>query len=711
MQWTSQLSKITNISARSIENTILLLEEGATIPFIARYRKERTGNLDEVQISLIQKEYHKILELEKRREYILKSIESQGKLTEELKSKLLLATILSELEDIYLPYKPKKRSKAQVAIENGLEPLAKWILRQEQGDVREYSKKFVTGSIKTIEEALQGAREIIAEWVSEDLMIRNYIRETFSKNALFHSKKKRSKKEGEDLYKDYFDYTEKLSKCPAHRFLACIRGEKEGFLNVSITIDRDIALGRIEQKYARGHSESTEIVLDATEIAFDFHLQPQFESEYRTLAKEKADKESISIFGKNLRQLLLQAPLGQKSTLGIDPGFKTGCKIVVLSKTGELLHNDTIYPHPPQHQSHEAEHKIQDLVYKYNIEAFAIGNGTAGRETEDFIKKIKFGEEKPMIIMVNESGASIYSASEEGREEFPNHDITVRGAVSIARRLMDPLSELVKIDPKSIGVGQYQHDVNQTQLKEELDQVVTSAVNYVGVELNTASKWLLQYVSGIGNQLAKNIVEYRLENGSFRSREELKKVPRLGAKVYEQAAGFLRIHDGKNALDNTSIHPESYGIVEKMAKSMKISISDLISNTEMQKKINIQEFTSPNVGKETLQDIISELAKPGRDPRDVFETITFDETLRKIEDLKVGMILTGIVTNITKFGAFVNIGVKQDGLVHVSAMCDRFISDPNEIVSLNQKIQVQVIEIDIARKRIQLSMKLKKNNN
>lgn len=708
MQYSLQLSKILNISQRSIENTLSLLDEGATIPFIARYRKERTGNLDEVQIASISKEFQKLVELEKRREFILKSIESQGKLTPTLAKSIQEATLLSELEDLYLPYKPKKRSKSQVAIAHGLEPLAKWLMRQEHGDTRLYAQKFLNDTITTIEDALQGAREIIAEWIAEDVTVRNYIRDTFTKHAVLHSKKKRTTKEGEDVYKDYFEYKERLSKCPAHRYLACIRGEKEGFLNVQILIDRDLALGRIEQKYVRGHSDATEIVLDATEIAFDDHLQPQFESEFRALAKEKADKDSIHIFGKNLKQLLLQAPLGQKCILGIDPGFKTGCKIVVINKTGDLIHHDTIYPHPPIHQSVDAENKILHLVHQYQVEAIAIGNGTAGRETEDFVKKLSFGSMKPLIIMVNESGASIYSASEEGREEFPHHDITVRGAVSIARRLMDPLAELVKIDAKSIGVGQYQHDVNQTMLKEELDTIVVSAVNYVGVELNTASKWLLQYVSGVGPQIAKNILEYRNTHGIFKSRDELKKVPRLGAKVFEQAAGFLRIHNSTNPLDNTAIHPERYALVEKMAQSIQTNTLELISNNKLHTSIQLESFKSAEIGMETLNDIIKELSKPGRDPRDAFETVEFDETIRKIDDLKTGQILNGIVTNITKFGAFVNIGVKQDGLVHISAMSDSFISDPNEVISLNQMVKVQVIEIDIPRHRIQLSMKLSK---
>lgn len=701
----SILQQTLGLPEKSINNTLSLLESGATIPFIARYRKEQTGNLDEVQIFSIQKEYQKIIDLEKRRESILQSIEEQGKLTPELKSKILQAKLMSELEDLYLPYKPQKRSKAQLAILQGLEPFANWIMKQTHGDVSLEAERYLSDEVKTVKDAINGALEILSSKMAEDISIRNYCREQFEKHAILHSKKKRGEREGEMQYKDYFDFNEKLVRCPAHRILACFRGEKEGFLNLEININEEFAIERIERKYVRGHHESSEYIKKASEMAYDNHLQPQMESEFRDWAKEKADKESIAIFGTNLKQLLLAPPLGHKRIMGIDPGFRTGCKVVCIDEIGNLLYNTTIYPHPPQMDILQAEKIILENCAKYKIEAIAIGNGTAGRESEDFVNNINFGSEKPMVFMVNESGASIYSASAEGREEFPNHDVTVRGAVSIARRLMDPLAELVKIDPKSIGVGQYQHDVNQTMLKEELAHIVESAVNSVGVDLNTASKWLLKHVAGVGPTLAQNIVDYRTQNGKFTSRAELNKVSRLGDKVFEQCAGFLRIRNAKNILDNTAVHPESYGIVEKMAKSMNVTVAELVADKELQKKINLSQFVTEKIGMATLNDIKMELAKPGRDPRASIERVAFDKNIRKIEDIKIGMTLEGLVTNITNFGAFVNIGIKNEGLVHVSEMSHNFIKDPNEVVHLNQKVNVKVIDIDIARNRIQLSMK------
>lgn len=701
----SILQQTLGLPEKSINNTLSLLESGATIPFIARYRKEQTGNLDEVQIFSIQKEYQKIIDLEKRRESILQSIEEQGKLTPELKSKILQAKLMSELEDLYLPYKPQKRSKAQLAILQGLEPFANWIMKQTHGDVSLEAERYLSDDVKTVKDAINGALEILSSKMAEDISIRNYCREQFEKHAILHSKKKRGEREGEMQYKDYFDFNEKLVRCPAHRILACFRGEKEGFLNLEININEEFAIERIERKYVRGHHESSEYIKKASEMAYDNHLQPQMESEFRTWAKEKADKDSIATFGTNLKQLLLSPPLGHKRIMGIDPGFRTGCKVVCIDEIGNLLFNTTIYPHPPQMDTLQAEKIILENCAKYKIEAIAIGNGTAGRESEDFVNNINFGSEKPMVFMVNESGASIYSASPEGREEFPDYDVTVRGAVSIARRLMDPLAELVKIDPKSIGVGQYQHDVNQTMLKDELAHIVESAVNSVGVDLNTASKWLLKHVAGVGPTLAQNIVDYRSKNGKFTSRAQLNKVPRLGDKVFEQCAGFLRIRNAKNILDNTAVHPESYGIVEKMALSLNVNIEDLIADKELQKKINLSQFVTDKIGMATLNDIKMELAKPGRDPRATIERVEFDKNIRKIEDIKIGMTLEGLVTNITNFGAFVNIGIKNEGLVHISEMSLNFIKDPNEVVSLNQKVQVKVIDIDLTRNRIQLSMK------
>lgn len=701
----SILQQTLGLPEKSIKNTLTLLESGATIPFISRYRKEQTGNLDELQIFSIQKEYQKIIDLEKRRESILESINEQGKLTPELKTKILQAKLMSELEDLYLPYKPQKRSKAQLAILQGLEPFSNWILKQINGDVLSEAEKYLSDEVKSPKDAINGVLEILSSKMAEDISIRNYCREQFEKHAILHSKKKRGEREGESQYKDYFEYNEKLNRCPAHRILACFRGEKEGFLNIEININEEFAIEKIERKYVRGYFESSEYVKKSCELAYFNHLQPQMESEFRTWAKDKADKESIATFGSNLKQLLLSPPLGHKRIMGIDPGFRTGCKIVCIDEIGNLLYNTTIYPHPPQLDTAQAEKIILENTTKFKIEAIAIGNGTAGRETEDFVNQIHFGSEKPMIFMVNESGASIYSASPEGREEFPDHDVTVRGAVSIARRLMDPLAELVKIDPKSIGVGQYQHDVNQTMLKEELAHVVESAVNSVGVDLNTASKWLLKYVAGVGPTLAQNIVDYRIKNGKFTSRQQLNKVPRLGDKVFEQCAGFLRIRNAKNILDNTAVHPESYGIVEKMANSLGVTVDELIENKELQKKINLNQFVSEKIGMATLNDIKMELAKPGRDPRATIERVEFDKNIRKIEDVKIGMILEGQVTNITNFGAFVNIGIKNEGLVHISEMSQNFIKDPNEVVSLNQKIKVKVIDLDLVRNRVQLSMK------
>ncbi len=698
------LSKTLSLSSRSVKNTIELFEEGATIPFIARYRKERTGELDEVQIADLKKAYEKLIETEKRRETIIASIEEQGKMTPELLKKIDETLILSELEDIYLPFKQKRKTKGTIAKEKGLEPLAQKIWEQREMELTKLAKQFLNADVKTIDEALQGARDIMAEWINENMDSRNSIRRLFEKEALATSKVKKGKETEGIKYKDYFDYSEPLSKIPSHRLLAIRRGEEEGFLKVGLDIDTDRAITVLERQYLKGLPACKQQLEITIEDSLKRLLYPSIETEFAHISKEKADEEAIKIFAQNLRQLLLAAPLGQKRVLAIDPGFRTGCKVVMLNETGDLLQDTVIYL---LDKKSEAEHKIRDIAHQLAPDAIAIGNGTASRETESFIRglSLKTSNGKPIeVYMVSEQGASVYSASDVAREEFPKKDVTVRGAVSIGRRLKDPLAELVKIDAKSIGVGQYQHDVNQKMLKESLDSVVESCVNAVGVELNTASKHLLSYVSGLGPGLAQNIVEYRSSIGRFKSRSELKKVPRLGDKAFEQAAGFLRIHGADNPLDNSAVHPERYDLVKKMAADSGVKVKDLIENEAFRNAIELKKYMSEEVGLPTLRDILAELAKPGRDPREKLEAFEF-ANVHTMEDLKEGMILPGIVTNITAFGCFVDIGVHQDGLVHISHLANKFVKDPNEVVTVHQHVQVKVLEIEISRKRIALSIK------
>jgi uncharacterized protein len=694
------------IKEQQVKAVIALVDGGATVPFIARYRKEATGSLDEVFIAKIRDRVEQLKELDKRREAILKSIDEQGKLTAELEKKIKTAETMTALEDIYLPYKPKRKTRASVAREQGLEPLAKSILKQSSIDVLAEAQKYLNEEkgVSTDEEALKGARDIIAETINEDAEIRQKIRKLFLTEGIIKSKVIKGKEDAAAKFKDYFEWEEPISRVASHRLLAMRRGEKEMFLSLDISPNEEDALRIIEKSYLKGPNASSEQVELALRDAYKRLLKPSIETEVRLQAKKKADLEAITVFKDNLKELLLAAPLGAKNVLGIDPGFRTGCKVVCLDKQGKLLHHDAIFPNEPQKNTIRSAATIHELCSKYKIEAIAIGNGTAARETESFVKSIGLPK-AIMIIMVNESGASIYSASETAREEFPDHDVTVRGSVSIGRRLMDPLAELVKIDAKSIGVGQYQHDVDQNALKQGLDDVVISCVNAVGVEVNTASKELLSYVSGLGPALAKNIVSYRNENGPFKSRAALKKVPRMGEKVFEQAAGFLRIESAKNPLDNSAVHPESYGIVESMAKDIDANIDQLISDQNLRKSIKIDNYITENVGLPTLKDIMDELEKPGRDPRDTFEVMEFDDTVHSMEDLKVGMQLNGIVTNVTNFGAFVDIGVHQDGLVHKSQLADRFVENPADFVKVQQKVTVTVTGVDIERKRISLSMK------
>lgn len=700
------ISSALNIKASQIEKTIELLNSGATIPFISRYRKEVTGGLDEVQIAAIKEQNDKLNELVKRKDTILKSIEEQEKLTPELKSRIKNCWTSSELEDIYLPYKPKRQTRAEIARKKGLEGLAKIIMAQQPIDVETKALAFVKGEVKDTKEALTGARDIIAEWINEDEYARNSIRNIFEREAIISAKVIKGKEEEGDKYRDYFDYSEKLSKASSHRILAIRRGESEGILRVNISPDEDSALEKLDKRFLKGgnDNECTVQVADALEDAYKRLLKPSIETEFAALSKGKADEEAIRVFIENLRQLLLAAPLGQKRVLGIDPGYRTGCKLVCLDAEGNLLHNETIYPHPPQNETSKAGNKVVKLVSTYNIDAIAIGNGTASRETERFITNLRY-EKEVKVFVVSENGASIYSASKTAREEFPDYDVTVRGAVSIGRRLMDPLAELVKIDPKSIGVGQYQHDVDQTKLKTSLDLTVESCVNLVGVNVNTASKHLLTYVSGLGPVLAQNIVNYRAEHGAFGSRKELMKVARMGEKAFEQCAGFLRIANAKNPLDNSAVHPESYHVVEQMAKDLKCTVKELIENKELKKSLDLQKYVTASVGLPTLNDIIEELDKPGRDPRKGIKMFEFDPGIRTIDDLREGMILPGIVTNITNFGCFVDVGIKENGLVHISELADRFVSDPTEVVSLHQHVEVKVLSVDLARKRVQLSMK------
>jgi len=698
------ISQALDIRETQIEKTINLLEEGATIPFISRYRKEVTGGLDEVQIAAIKEQHDKLKELVKRKETILKSIEEQEKLTPELKKRIEECWVGSELEDIYLPYKPKRQTRAEIARKKGLEGLAKLIMSQQNFDVEAKAQPFVKGDVKDVDEAIGGACDIIAEWVNESEAARNSIRNLFSYEAVITSKVVKGKEEEGDKYRDYFDFSEKLSRCSSHRILAMRRGESEGFLRINIAPDEEKALERLDKIFVKGDSEATGYVEDAITDSYKRLLKPSIETEFAATSKEKADEEAIHVFVENLRQLLLAAPLGQKRILGIDPGYRTGCKLVCLDEQGNLLHNETIYPHPPQNEKTQAGRKVVKLVTTYNIDAIAIGNGTASRETEHFITNLRY-EKEVKVFVVSENGASIYSASKIAREEFPNYDVTVRGAVSIGRRLMDPLAELVKIDPKSIGVGQYQHDVDQSKLKKSLDLTVESCVNLVGVNVNTASKHLLTYVSGLGPTLAQNIVDYRAQHGAFGSRKELMKVARMGEKAFEQCAGFLRIAGAENPLDNSAVHPESYHVVEKMAKDLKTSVAELIQNKELKKSLDLNKYITDKVGLPTLNDIMQELDKPGRDPRQGIKMFEFDPNIRTIEDLREGMVLPGIVTNITNFGCFVDVGIKENGLVHISELADRFVSDPTEVVSLHQHVEVRVISVDVPRKRVQLSMK------
>ncbi|MBP7104446.1 MAG: RNA-binding transcriptional accessory protein [Fermentimonas sp.] len=700
----SLISKSLNLSAKNVESTVKLIDEGATIPFISRYRKEATGGLDEVQISKIKDLSEKFLELEKRKEFILKSISEQEKLTPDLEKQISESWDSTELEDIYLPFKSKRQTRAEKARKKGLEGLAKWLMSQQSGSVSSKASEFINEEVKDEEDALQGARDIIAEWVNEDANTRQIVRNIFSREAVITSKVISGKEEEGEKYADYFDFSAPLARCPSHRILAIRRGESEGFLRVSISVDEDKCLDRLVPRYAKNNTEAADHVEDAVVDAYKRLLKPSIETEFAALSKEKADESAISVFADNLRQLLLAPPLGQQRILGIDPGYRTGCKLVCLDQQGNLLHNETIYPHPPQNEYSKAGNKVVKLVSTYKIDAIAIGNGTASRETERFITNLRY-EKEVKVFVVSESGASVYSASKIAREEFPNYDVTVRGAVSIGRRLSDPLAELVKIDPKSIGVGQYQHDVDQNKLKKALDQTVESCVNLVGVNLNTASKHLLTYVSGLGDTLAQNIIDYRSENGPFRSRSELKKVPRLGPKAFEQSAGFLRIPDSTNPLDNSAVHPESYPIVEKMAKDLNTSVKELINNKPLIDSIEIDRYKTDSVGEETLTDILLELEKPGRDPRSKVQLLEFDPNIRTINDLKEGMILPGIVTNITNFGCFVDVGIKENGLVHISEMANHFISNPGEVVSLHQHLNVKVLSVDLERKRIQLSLK------
>ena len=697
------ISGQSGISEKQISSTLHLLGEGATIPFISRYRKEVTGGLNEVQIEQIKEQHDKLCDIAKRKETILGTITEQGKLTAELEKRINDTWNPTELEDIYLPYKPKRKTRAEAARQKGLEPLATLVLLQRENNLSARAASFVKGEVKDVEDALKGARDIIAEQVNEDERARNAVRNQFSRQAEINAKVVKGKEEEAAKYRDYFDFSEPLKRCTSHRLLAIRRAEAEGLLKVSITPDDEACIERLERQFVRGNNECSEQVSEAAIDAYKRLLKPSIETEFAAQSKEKADDEAIRVFTENLRQLLLAAPLGQKRVLAIDPGFRTGCKVVCLDAQGNLLHNENIYPHPPVGKTGEAASKLRKMVEAYQIEAISIGNGTASRETEDFINQQTFDRQIPVFV-VSEQGASIYSSSKIARDEFPDYDVTVRGAVSIGRRLMDPLAELVKIDPKSIGVGQYQHDVDQTKLKKALDQTVENCVNLVGVNLNTASSHLLTYISGLGPQLAQNIVNYRAENGAFNSRKELMKVPRMGAKAFEQCAGFLRIPGAKNPLDNTAVHPESYHIVEQMAKDLKCTVNELIADKELRRKINISDYVTPVVGLPTLQDIMQELEKPGRDPRKAIKVFEFDKNVRTIADLREGMILPGIVGNITNFGAFVDIGIKENGLVHLSQLAERYISDPTEIVSIHQHVMVRVMNVDTDRKRIQLSM-------
>ena len=707
-QFIKMIAAAMKLQEHRVENTLKLLQGGATIPFISRYRKEATGGMDEVQISEINDRYEKLCELAKRKETIISTIEEQGKMTAELRNRIDNCWDSTELEDIYLPFKPKRKTRAEAARQKGLEPLAIILMMQRENNLMTKAAQFVKGDVKDEEDALKGARDIIAEQVNEDERARNQIRNIFTRQAIITAKVVKGKENDEDAakYRDYFDFSEPLKRCTSHRLLAIRRGEAEGILKVTISPEEeDECTDRLERQFVRGNNrECSSQVSEAVKDAYKRLLKPAIETEFAAISKEKADEEAIRVFAENLRQLLLAPPLGQKRVMGIDPGFRTGCKVVCLDAQGTLLHNEAIYPHPPKSEEALAARKIVKLVEQYKIEAIAIGNGTASRETERFVTSQRYDREI-QVFVVSEDGASIYSASKTAREEFPDYDVTVRGAVSIGRRLMDPLAELVKIDAKSIGVGQYQHDVDQTKLKESLDRTVESCVNLVGVNLNTASKHLLTYVSGLGPSLAQNIVDYRAANGPFASRKELLKVPRMGAKAFEQCAGFLRIPGANNPLDNSAVHPESYAIVEKMAKDMKCTVADLIKDKELRSKINIEKYVTDTVGLPTLNDIMKELDKPGRDPRQQIQVFEFDKDVKTLDDLREGMELPGIVTNITNFGCFVDIGIKENGLVHISQLADKFVSDPTTVVSIHQHVRVRVLGIDHERKRVQLTMK------
>ena len=717
--FTQLISSELHLSEYAVENTLKLLDEGCTIPFISRYRKERTGGLDEVQITAISDRSERLKEIQKRKETILKTIGELDKLTPELEKRIEDCWELTTLEDIYLPYKPKRRTRAQAAREQGLEPLATLLMMQREQSPERAAQRFVKGDVKDVATALKGAQDIIAEQVSEDERSRNQVRAAFRREAFIVSKVVKAKKDTDEAqkYSDYFDWEEPLKRCSSHRLLAMRRGADEGILRLSLTIDDDEAVSRLQRNYVRGNGSCQRLVSEAVEDGYKRLLLPSIETEFSNLSKERADEEAIKVFAENLRQLLLSAPLGQKRVMGVDPGFRTGCKVVCLDAQGNLLHHEAIFPHPPVNHRMQASMHVQQMMKDYHIEAIAIGNGTASRETKEFITEVVAEAAKqhesantqaaalPKVFVVSEDGASVYSASKVAREEFPNEDVTVRGAVSIGRRLMDPLAELVKIDPKSIGVGQYQHDVDQSKLKHSLDQTVESCVNLVGVNLNTASQHLLTYVSGLGPVLAQNIVDYRKENGAFTSRAQLKKVPRLGPAAYQQCAGFLRIPNAKNPLDNSAVHPESYHVVELMAKDQHCTVSELIGNKTVREQIDIKKYVTAETGLPTLTDIMKELEKPGRDPREQIEEFEFDPSVQSVEDLREGMELPGIVTNITNFGAFVDIGVHQDGLVHVSQLANRYVSDPTQVVHLHQHVRVRVIGVDLRRQRISLSMK------
>ena len=704
--YAKMIGKALGLSERSVSNTLQLIDEGCTIPFISRYRKERTGNLDEVQITAISDAYDKLKEISKRKDTVVKTITEQGKMTDDLQRRIDACWDANELEDIYMPFKPKRRTKAQVAREQGLEPLSLILMMQRERNIEAAAQRFVKEGVKDVSAAIKGAQDIVAEMVSEDERSRQQVRSSFRREAIITSKVVKAKADSEEAakYSDYFDFSEPLRRCSSHRLLAMRRGENEGILRISISADDEVCLDKLKRQFVHGFGPCQALVGEAVEDAYKRLLKPSIETEFANMSKEKADDEAIGVFAENLRQLLLSAPLGQKRVMGIDPGFRTGCKVVCLDAQGNLLHHEAIFPHPPVNKASVAARQVEQMVEKYNIEAIAIGNGTASRETAQFVKQLQFGHDVKQFV-VSEDGASVYSASKTARDEFPDEDVTVRGAVSIGRRLMDPLAELVKIDPKSIGVGQYQHDVDQSKLKKSLDQTVESCVNLVGVNLNTASQHLLTYVSGLGPTLAKNIVEYRKANGAFASRAQLKKVARLGPSAFEQCAGFLRIPGARNPLDNSAVHPESYHIVEQMAKDNHCTVAQLIGDAAKRKAVDIKKYVTDTVGMPTLTDIMAELEKPGRDPREQIEEFEFDKNVTSVDDLVAGMVLPGIVTNITNFGAFVDVGVHQDGLVHVSQLADRYVADPTQVVKLHQHVKVRVVEVDRKRNRISLSMK------